>query len=435
MTQLTPGTTTAVTNVGTFAVQAAQSGTWNITNISGAISLPTGASTSAKQPALGIAGTASADVITVQGITSMTPLKVDGSGVTQPISGTVTANAGTNLNTSALALETGGNLASILGRFPATQTIGDTMANPTVSGIGSYLLGYNGSQWGALRAGYTTAQTGQPFLNTLSMGKYTATGVTLTNGQQVVMQMDSAANLLVNVNSALPAGTNVIGHVIVDSAPTTAVTGTFWQATQPVSGTVSITANSAVNVAQINGVTPLMGNGTTGTGSLRVSLASDSSISGISTSTKQSDGSQKTQIVDGAGNVVGSTTNALDINIKSGSIANTTFTVVGSAMTNVTSTAYEASHVIKNAPGTLYGLSGYNSKSSAQFILLFNSTTVPVDTTAAVYVITIPAQSNFSVDFGVYGRPFSIGIVVSNSSTSPTKTIGSADCFFDAQII
>jgi hypothetical protein len=36
------------------------------------------------------------------------------------------------------------------------------------------------------------------------------------------------------------------------------------------------------------------------------------------TSTKQSDGTQKTQVVDGSGNVIGSTTNALDINIKSG---------------------------------------------------------------------------------------------------------------------
>lgn len=42
---------------------------------------------------------------------------------------------------------------------------------------------------------------------------------------------------------------------------------------------VTIASNSATNqstnVAQINGVTPLMGNGTTGTGSLRVTLASD----------------------------------------------------------------------------------------------------------------------------------------------------------------
>src|SRR6185503_6924350 len=38
-----------VVGTGTFAVQAAQSGTWNVTNVSGTISLPTGASTSALQ--------------------------------------------------------------------------------------------------------------------------------------------------------------------------------------------------------------------------------------------------------------------------------------------------------------------------------------------------------------------------------------------------
>lgn len=38
-------TQSVVTNAGTFAVQAAQSGTWNITNISGTVSLPTGAAT------------------------------------------------------------------------------------------------------------------------------------------------------------------------------------------------------------------------------------------------------------------------------------------------------------------------------------------------------------------------------------------------------
>src|SRR5436190_14655407 len=42
------------------------------------------------------------------------------------------------------------------------------------------------------------------------------------------------------------------------------------------------------------------------------------SVSGVATSTKQSDGTQKTQVVDGSGNVIGSTSNAIDINIKSG---------------------------------------------------------------------------------------------------------------------
>jgi hypothetical protein len=58
--------------------------------------LPTGASTAAKQPALGTAGTASSDVITVQGIASMTALKVDGSAVTQPISNASLTTIATN---------------------------------------------------------------------------------------------------------------------------------------------------------------------------------------------------------------------------------------------------------------------------------------------------------------------------------------------------
>ncbi len=45
----------------------------------------------------------------------------------------------------------------------------------------------------------------------------------------------------------------------------------------PVSGTVTTSppSNASTNVAQINGVTPLMGNGVTGTGSPRVTIASD----------------------------------------------------------------------------------------------------------------------------------------------------------------
>jgi hypothetical protein len=52
--------------------------------------------------------------------------------------------------------------------------------------------------------------------------------------------VDSAGNVSVTSLPSLPAGTNVIGHVIIDSGVVSitgsvAVTGTFWQATQPVS--------------------------------------------------------------------------------------------------------------------------------------------------------------------------------------------------------
>ena len=80
--------TSTGTEIGTAAspayVAPGTSTTWAISAAS--LPLPSGAATAAKQPALGTAGTASSDVITVQGIASMVALKVDGSGVTQPVS-------------------------------------------------------------------------------------------------------------------------------------------------------------------------------------------------------------------------------------------------------------------------------------------------------------------------------------------------------------
>lgn len=128
---------------------AAQSGTWTV-GVSGSVAvtgtfwqttqpvsaaslpLPTGAATAAKQPALGTAGTASTDVISVQGITSMTPLKVDGSGVTQPVSGTVSVSGTTTISGTVTAnIGTSGSLA-----LDATLT-GGTQKSKLVDSAGS----------------------------------------------------------------------------------------------------------------------------------------------------------------------------------------------------------------------------------------------------------------------------------------------------------
>lgn len=104
------------------------------------------------------------------------------------------------------------------------------------------------------------------------------------------------------------------------------------------------------------------------------------------------------------------------------------------APSNATTTAYQSSLVIKPSAGILMGVSGYNAKTSAQFIQLHDSSTVPSDSAVPTGApISVPASSNFSIDFGAAGRKFSTGIVVCNSSTGPTKTIGASDCFFDAQ--
>jgi hypothetical protein len=82
-------------------VQTAVNGTAAVSAAS--LPLPAGASTAAKQPALGTAGAASADVLTVQGVASMTALKTDGSGVTQPVSGTVSITANSSVNQAQVA--------------------------------------------------------------------------------------------------------------------------------------------------------------------------------------------------------------------------------------------------------------------------------------------------------------------------------------------
>lgn len=176
--------------------------------------LPTGASTAAKQPALGTAGTASADVITVQGVTSMTPIKTDGSAVvqpvsgtvavsnfpaTQPVSGTVTANAGTGNFTVAQA--TGTNLHAVLDTGSTTAVTQATAANLNATVIGTKTN--NNAAPGATNIGALPAVAN-------------AAPPAFTEANQAAISIDLAGNLRVYGHPP-----NVLGAYMINGRTTT----------------------------------------------------------------------------------------------------------------------------------------------------------------------------------------------------------------------
>lgn len=203
VTRNIPSGTQTVSGSGTFAVSAAS------------LPLPSGAATAIKQPALGVAGTASPDVLTVQGVASMTPLKVDGSGVTQPVSGTF---------------------------WQVTQPVSGTV----------------------------TANVGTT--NGLALD------ATLTGGTQQTKITDGTNVATVKAASTAAVATDKAVVVAVSPNNTVPVSGTFWQVTQPVSGTVTANAGTGtftMNQSQVNGVTVSTGMGIADTGTQRVTTAQE----------------------------------------------------------------------------------------------------------------------------------------------------------------
>lgn len=196
---LTVDGTVAATQSGTWTVQpgnTANTTAWKVDGsavtqpVSAAsLPLPSGASTAAKQPALGTAGSASTDVLTVQGIASMTALKVDGSAVTQPVSGTVTANIGTSGSLALDATLTGGTQKSKLvdsgGTNVATVSAGGALkvdgsaATQPVSGTVTATVGVKAYLWQTSPTSRSTALTTE--LNSLGNGSYSSAGTAFDN--------------------------------------------------------------------------------------------------------------------------------------------------------------------------------------------------------------------------------------------------------------
>ena len=86
-------------------------------------------------------------------------------------------------------------------------------------------------------------------------------------------------------------------------------------------------------------------------------------------------------------------------------------------------------------PGRIvaYGFTAYNTKASSQFINVFDANAQPGNGAVPLFSWALSANSGVGFGWQPNGRQFQTGLVLCNSSTDATVTIGSADCFFDVQ--
>lgn len=407
--------------------------------------------------------------------------------VTQSGSWTVTANAGTNLNTSLLALESGGNLATLAGIVSSSRAAvnpisgqvgvqGNTgvvtaltqrvvLATDVALPTGSNVIGAV-TQSGTWNIGTVSTVTNLAQMNgaAITMGN----GISGTGVQRVTIASDSTGIIALTtsvaeignvknsgtfaVQATLSAETTkVIGTVNQGTSPwvvslaSTTITGTVavTQSTSPwvvslasttITGTVAVTQSGTWNIGTLTSITNALPSGTNVIGHV---ITDSGSVVAATLSAETTKVIGVVRNADGSGNLLTSTSNALDVNIKTSSITADVSLKPNSgstyAPTNSTSTAFETNRVAKASAGNLWGFSGYNSKTSSQFIQAHDAASLPAEGAVPVLVIAIPPLSNFSYDPGEYGRRFSTGIVLCNSASAPVKSIGSADCWFDVQ--
>jgi len=237
-----PVTVSGGITVSSFSSSLAvtQSGSpWTV-NVSGAPSswpLPTGASTAAKQPALGVAGTASSDVLSVQGIASMTPFL-------SAQSGTWTVQPGNTTNTSPWAVSVSGTPT-----FNITQLNSVTIA--ASSGVTSS---------GTLRVVVASDQTIPISAASLPLPTLASTSTKQSDGTQKTQIVDSAGTAITSSASALDV-----------NIKTSSITST-------ISGTATVTQGTSPwvnNITQLGSASIATSGGIQGTGTLRVVIATD----------------------------------------------------------------------------------------------------------------------------------------------------------------
>lgn len=104
----------------------------------------------------------------------------------------------------------------------------------------------------------------------------------------------------------------------------------------------------------------------------------------------------------------------------------------GAAPSTSSSAAAEASRVIKASAGSLFSATMFNNNGATRYLQAFNAAALPVNGTVPVFSIPVLTGASETLLLGDLGLTFSTGIVLANSSTATSLTIGAADSLFTA---
>lgn len=166
---------------------------------------------------------------------SSNPLVVSGGGGGGGNSAASATGAAVPTDASYTGFNVGGNLVGISAANPLPITGSISATNPSVSATSSAVPAqatYLGASVAGTLTGLIATANGlkvdgsavtQPVSGTVTANLGTIAGVSTAANQAT--EISSLATIVTNTGSAIPAGTNQIGHVITDTASVTAATG------------------------------------------------------------------------------------------------------------------------------------------------------------------------------------------------------------------
>lgn len=88
--------------------------------------------------------------------------------------------------------------------------------------------------------------------------------------------------------------------------------------------------------------------------------------------------------------------------------------------------------VVKASAGRLFKVVFTNGNAAVRYLQIFNAASLVADTAVPIISIPVPIGQTFTLDLTQFGHWFTTGIVICNSSTGATKTIGAADSYINA---